>query len=283
MFTDAISSETYKLLQNRWTAFWSFAFAPFISIVAGLGALLFAISRVPAEMRRMPQDVSAAILQRAFGVETPTYFIAMLFAFLGAAVIFGGDYRWETWRLVAPRNSRTNIFLGKVLVFVGAVLAAMLMLVLAGLLLSLIGGLANGAPLTWEFGGRKNYWLVLGSLFLISSLQLIQAGAIVALACVLTRSIIVGLLAPLVIGGAQMALQAQIGQSGAEPAFWQIMLLPGMAADILRQHVGSNLIAGQQLIEPALAQKALTSLLAWIVAGYGAALLIFQRQDLSKE
>lgn len=282
MLTDAISSEGYKLTRNRWTAFWSFLFAPLISLVAGLGTLAYVVNKVPAEMRKMPQDISAAMLQRAFGVETPTYFIAMLFMLLGAAVIFGGDYRWETWRLIAPRNSRTNIFLGKIAVLVGAVLSVMLLLVLTGLVLALIGAGVNGAPMTWTFGAKDSYWLVLASLFLVSSLQLIQAGAIVALASVLTRSIIVGLLAPLFIGAVQMAMQAQVQQGGI-PELWQIMLLPGMAADILRQHVGSALISGQQIVPPELAQKALVSVLLWIVGGFGAALAIFQRQDLSKE
>jgi ABC-2 type transport system permease protein len=39
-----------------------------------------------------------------------------LFLMIGAAAILAGDYRWETWRLLTPRNTRQNLLLAKLVV-----------------------------------------------------------------------------------------------------------------------------------------------------------------------
>ena len=38
------------------------------------------------------------------------------FVLIGAATIYAGDYRWETWRLISARNTRSNLLAGKVVV-----------------------------------------------------------------------------------------------------------------------------------------------------------------------
>ncbi|HYD05695.1 MAG TPA: hypothetical protein VEC60_08210 [Reyranella sp.] len=282
MLTDAISSETYKLLQNRWTAFWSFGFAPFITAVVSLGILAFVVMQVPAEIRAQPQDVSTQLVLSAYGTRSPSYYVAMLFCLLGAAVIFAGDYRWETWRLIAPRNSRTNHMLAKIVLFCVAIFAVMLMLVAVTLLTTVIGALINGAPMQWTLGQESNFWLVTLGLFGISCLQLIQAGAVVALASVLTRSLIGALLGTVFLSIVQLAIQGVVQQQPEIPLY-QILMLPGLSADMLRLHVSGPMAFGQEIVTPAKALEALASLLLWIVVGYGAALALFQRQDLSKE
>lgn len=280
MLTDAISSESYKLLKNRWTAFWSFGFPPFFAIILGLGAFAFTAYKVPLAMRSQPTDVAGFLLDGAKNAASP---LTILFALIGAAVIFAGDYRWETWRLIAPRNSRQNHVLGKLAVFAAAIFVTVLLLVLANALLSLISVPVNQSSLTWELGARDGYWPAMLSLVVIAWLQLLQAGAVVALFAVLTRSIMGALIAPLVIGGAQLFLQGVVMSQGQAPGFHYLLLLPGMSSDIMREHALAPVLGGASMVDATLATKALLSVAIWIVVGYLGALVLFLRQDLSKE
>ena len=280
MLTDAISSESYKLIQNRWAAFWSFGFAPFLALIFGLGALAFAVSQVPVEMRSTPVDVSAFILDGAKSAAGP---LTILFALIGGALVFAGDYRWETWRLIAPRNSRVNHLLGKLIVFAMGILLTVVLLVLVNALLALIAAPVNQSSLTFETAGRDGYWMALVGLILIAWLQLLQAGAVVALFAVVTRSLLGAVIAPLVIGGAQLFLQSYVMSRGQLPELHYMLLLPGMSADILREFMLAPLAGGMTLVTSELAAKALGSVILWIVVGYGAAMAAFLRQDLSKE
>ena len=280
MLTDAISSESYKLLKNRWTAFWSFGFPPFLAIIVGLGALAFAASQVPLAMRSAPTDVAAFLLDGAKNAAGP---LTILFALIGGSVIFAGEYRWETWRLLAPRNSRLNHILGKATVFAAAIFVTVLLLVVANAILSFIAAPVNSSSLTWTLGGQDGYWLSLLGLIAIAWLQLFQAGALVALFAVVTRSILGAVIAPLVIGGAQLFLQGYVMQSGQVPGFHHLLMLPGWSADLMREHALGPVVGGLSRVTPEIAGMALLSVVIWIVVGYGGALLLFLRQDLSKE
>ena len=279
MLSDAISSETYKFLQNRWTAFWSYGFAPALTLVLSLGFIAIIMANVPAEMRAQPVDMSAQIKDVVF-VRMPTYYVAMLFNLLGSALIFAGDYRWETWRLMAPRNSRTNLIVSKIILVTVAAALAMLALTVVSLLAAVIGALLNGAPMTWELGSQSNYWIVMVSALGVATLQLIQGAAVVALAAILTRSLIGAILVTVFLTIAQLALQ---GMVQGLPEFWHLLVLPGLSADVLRAHVGGALVFGQQAIAEGLAQQALLGLLLWIVVPFTAAWWLFVKQDLSKE
>lgn len=286
MLNDAIASEGFKLGRNRWVAFWGVGFAALGSLIAGLYQLTQIMAKVPAELRRtVPQDVSAAMLQRAWGTtpETLSWFVAMVLLMFTAAVVFGGDYRWETWRLVGPRNSRLNTFLGKVVVMLLAILAATGLLLTIGIAMALITAVLNGSEIAWTFGAKPNYWLVFVSMFGVSVLHLLFVTSIVALATTVTRSMTAGLLIGLVIVVVQLGLQLGMAQQQGMPGFTQLIVVPGLAADVVRQHVGSVLINGQQIVPESLAQQAILAVLLWITAGFGGAAAVFLRQDLAKE
>lgn len=279
MLSDAISSEAYKFLQNRWTAFWSYGFAPVLTLVLSLGFIAVIMANVPAEMRAQPVDLSSQIKDVVF-VRMPTYYVAMLFNLLGSALIFAGDYRWETWRLMAPRNSRTNLIVSKIILVTIAATLAMLALTVVTLLAAAIGALLNGAPMQWTLGSQDNFWIIMLSALGVASLQLIQGAAVVALAAVLTRSLIGAILVTVFLTIAQLALQGMIQ---GMPEAWHLMLLPGLSADVLRAHIGGVMVYQQQAISEDLARQALLGLMLWIVGPFAAAWGLFVRQDLSKE
>lgn len=281
MLTDAISSEGYKLWRNRTTLFWGFVFVPVLALGIQLFTEVYLRSKLPVEAQVQSGDLSRAILMGAAQAASP---LTILFALIGAAVLFGGEYRWETWRLIAPRNSRVNHMLGKTAVFALATLATIFAIVFMHFIAATIGSLVNHTPMVWK-GGHVGIWFaVFFSLVFTAWLQLLQAGALVALAAVLFRSIIGSVMAPLFIGLMQAVGQQQLaGADPTHPEFWRLLVLPGLSADILRAHVGGKALAGIQMVEPNVALMAMGALLVWIVVSLVAAVVIFQRQDLSKE
>ena len=52
------------------------------------------------------------VLQSAL-IATTRLSAFVMFVLIGAATIYAGDYRWETWRLISARNSRVNLLLAK--------------------------------------------------------------------------------------------------------------------------------------------------------------------------
>lgn len=286
MLTDAIASEGFKLVRNRWVLFWGVGFAAIGSLIAGLFQLSQIMAKVPPALRQtVPQDVSAAMLQRAWGTtpETLSWFVAMVLLMFATTVIFGGDYRWRTWSLLRPRNSRLNLFVGKLATVKLAILVSTVLLLLVGILMAVITGLANGSEIAWTFGAKPNFWLVFFSMFLVSFLHLMAVSGIAALATTATRSMLAGMLISLIIVVVQFGLQLGLAQQQGIPGFEQLIMVPGLAADVVRQHVGSVLINGQQVVPESLAQPAILSVLLWILVGFGGAAALILRQDLSKE
>ena len=286
MLSNAIASEGFKLAKNRWMVWWAVGFAAAGSILAGFFQLSQIMARIPAQTRAsVPVDVSAALLQRAWGTtpETLSFFVAMIFLMFTAAVVYGGDYRWQTWRLIGPRNSRLNIFLGKVTVMLLTILAATVLLLVVGVLMALANALLNGAPMAWTFGAKPSYWLVFFSMYFVSVLHILQVTSVVAFAAVLTRSISGGLLTGLLVFVVQLGMQLGLAQQQGMPDFTQLLTVPGLAADVVRQHVGSVLINGQQIVPEANAQQALLAVILWILIPLAGAAALLLHQDLSKE
>ena len=123
MLVDAIRAEGFRLTKNRTAVFWSALFVPILSVViSGLTSLvlkggetkLLGETRAPAELTDMlgrgTLDMGEALITAAGSLANP---LMLLFVLIGAATIYAGDYRWETWRLISARNSRSNLILAK--------------------------------------------------------------------------------------------------------------------------------------------------------------------------
>src|SRR5581483_12138693 len=111
MLADAFAAELYKLLRNRSTWFWGFCAAP-------LGVLLFNLALdtyIKEHMHVLPGLDMGRQIVTALGLAGSS-FVQIFFA-AGAAAIFAGEYRWESWRLLTPRNSRVNLMAAKFLVY----------------------------------------------------------------------------------------------------------------------------------------------------------------------
>lgn len=282
MLTDAVAAEAFKLQRNFRILFWGFLFIPLLALAAGLFSEFVLEGQLPPEARAASADLAQQGLNAFRDAASP---LTILFALIGAAVLFAGEYRWETWRLMAPRNTRVNHLAGKVVVFAVASLATVLLTGLAGLLAGLVGGLATGGGVEWNAG--EGYFGRLLGYAGLAWLMLLQAGAVAALAGVATRSIMAALMVPIGLGIAQAVLHAQTAMARmvepSEVEAWRLLALPSMSGDLIRAWLGGQMMLPGQAVTPAIALTALACLLAWLAAGFGGAVALFRWQDLSKE
>jgi ABC-2 type transport system permease protein len=285
LLPDVLRSEAYRLVRNRMAVFWSVFFVPLLFVLGGLiyhwvnkskAAELAAAAHLPADLlAAAPVNLMDGL---GVGVSAMANGAVLVFMLIGAATLYAGDYRWETWRLTSARNSRVNLILGKVAVFKLAALATMATFLIAGLIFSLTEALIYGKSLTIDPEGFEAGQFVL--LVLLAWVRIVQYAMIALLTAVVTRSLLASLFVPVVIGFAQSLLGGPgLPLLGWEPTQWQAqLLLPGLAYDTLKATIGGA--PGQP---EGLALKAIVSLTLWTLAPLAAAIAWFGRQDLSKE
>lgn len=284
MLADAIRSETYRLLQNRTAVFWSVFFVPIaglaISIISQLVIQSKAVkingANLPVELGA-PLDLGQALASSAGDLANPAI---LAFVLIGAATLYAGDYRWETWRLISARNSRPNMLLGKVGVVKLLTLAAMLAFLLAASMADVAKAAIFDRPMAFTFGAEQAADFAL--LFLLSFVRVVQFLMISLLTATVTRSLLAALFVPLVLGVGQFFLGQMSPMLGLAPTDWLTQLIvPGLAFDTLKAFIQGGMEAAA--MPDGLALKAITSLAVWSLVPLAAAVAWFSRQDLSKE
>jgi ABC-2 type transport system permease protein len=290
MLADAIRAETFRLTKNRTAVFWSVLFVPLMAIVFGLVTQLFMKANeaklteatgAPPELRQMlaggPLNMGQALVEIASNLASP---VLLLFVLIGAATLFAGDYRWETWRLISARNSRRNLLLAKLATVAGLALAAMGCLLIAGVIENLIRSVVVERPLA--FSMTADMVGQFAALTALSWLRIIQFVMMAALAATLTRSLLAALFVPLVFGVAQFFSPQALAGMGIMPDSWiAILANPGAATDALQAIIMGG--PAKANLPEAAALKASASLALWTLAPLAGALAWFQRQDLARE
>ncbi|WP_245158243.1 MULTISPECIES: ABC transporter permease subunit [unclassified Brevundimonas] len=281
MLSDAIRSEGYRLWRNRSAMFWSVLFAP----LAGLALTVFGyfmIQQRTSELKdvQLPPeltgtggvlDMGAALVSQAASLANPA---VLAFVLIGSAVIFAGDYRWETARLTLARNSRANTIIGKVGVVKMLVLAALLAYLASAMCAEAIRGLMYQRSFAFSLSGSQAGDFAL--LFVSGMVRVMQFLMLALLAAVFTRSLLAALFLPLIVGVAQFFLSQLASVFGLELTSWLAhLLMPGLAFDSLKAAIQTN--------QTTMLAKAIVSLAGWTFIPFFAALVWFQRQDLSKE
>lgn len=291
MLVDAIRAEGFRLSKNRTALFWSVLFVPIITIAIGAvtqfvlkanEAKLMADAEAPPGLREMMQsggelDLAQALVQAAGNVANP---IVLLFVLIGAATLYAGDYRWETWRLISARNSRPNLLLGKLAVVAGLSLLAIVFMLVAAVIENFIRGAIFDRSIVFGATGEA-FGQFAGQLGL-SWLRILQFTMIGMLAAVVTRSLLAALFVPLVVGVAQFFSPNMLAPMGIMPDAWLAMLVnPGAAVDA----VSATIAGGERAaaLPDGIVLKAWVSLGLWTLLPLAGALAWFRRQDLSKE
>lgn len=285
MILDAVAAEAFKLRRNVGAWFWGFAFVPILALAASLIGDVFlrpSMGEGPlAEALTPPVNLAQVALNGLGNAASP---LTILFALIAAAILFAGEYRWETWRLMLPRNDRVSHLMGKVIVFAAGSAVTVVLIGLMALVSSLVGAAVTGAEITFDGPASEGFAGKLLGLGGLAWLMLMQAGAVAALAAVATRSMLGAIFVPIGLGIGQGILQAQaMMDDPLAPEWWRLLALPSLAGEYVRAWLyGQAPVPGVE-IPGSLALIGTACLLAWLVAGFGGAVGLFLRQDLSKE
>jgi len=290
MLVDAIRAEGFRLSKNRTALFWSLMFVPIIMLVIGAvtnfvlkgsETKILGDEKMPPELKealaRGTLDLADALVTAAGNFANP---LLLLFVLIGAATIYAGDYRWETWRLISARNSRGNLLLAKLAVVAILALAAMAFMLVASLAENLIKAAVFERTLTFGMTGDKALQFL--GFTGLSWLRILQFTMMGMLAAVLTRSLLAALFVPLVFGVAQFFTPQMLAPMGVMPDAWlSVLVNPGAATDVVQAVIKGGVEAAA--LPDGLVLKAWTSLALWTLIPLAGALAWFRRQDLSKE
>lgn len=290
MLVDAIRAEGFRLSKNRTALFWSLLFVPIISlaigavtnfVLKGSETKILGDEKMPAELKaalgRGTLDMADALVTAAGNLANP---LVLLFVLIGAATLYAGDYRWETWRLISARNSRVNLLLAKLVVVAVLALAAMGSMLLGSVLENLIKAAVFERTLTFALTGEAAGRFV--GFFGLSWLRIIQFAMMGMLAAVVTRSLLAALFVPLVFGVAQFFTPQMLGPMGVMPDAWlSILVNPGASIDAIQATIAGGERAAA--LPDGLLLKAWVSVSLWTLVPLAGALAWFRKQDLSKE
>jgi ABC-2 type transport system permease protein len=290
MLVDAIRAEGFRLSKNKTALFWSLLFVPIISlaigavtnfVIKGSETRILGDEKMPAELKaaltNATLDMGEALVQAAGGLANP---LVLLFVLIGAATLYAGDYRWETWRLISARNSRVHLLLAKLAVVAVLALSAMGFMLVASVIENLIKAAVFERSLTFSLTGEMaGQFLGFAGLAWLRILQFAMMGM---LAAVVTRSLLAALFVPLVFGVAQFFTPQMLGPMGVMPDAWlSVLVNPGASIDAIQAAIAGG--ARAAALPDGLLLKAWVSVGLWTLVPLAGALAWFRKQDLSKE
>ena len=281
----AISAESLKLRRHRatWLLVWLFPIGVTVIMLIGIAIELLPGVGSPSAAPDTGKWIENAA---AFWNAPPHGFTRYLICAI-AAIVFGGEYGWNTWKLIVPHRSRTTLLAAKyvmclVLLYLAFIAAALIMMAMTWLE-DVVTGDAIPAGIT--LGALAHaHWAG----FLASLAPVMLTIAYTSLAAILTRSTT----AALVIGIAITTLEGIFGTFGPALSFY----LPSVVEPLYRALPGYHLanlnswIGGgeaREVLFPSgavLASGWATSLAvvaAWIAGLVALTLARFNRQDIN--
>jgi ABC-2 type transport system permease protein len=269
MIGQAFGAEVFKLLRNKWSLFWAFGFMPVFALAAGLIEETL-VRAYTGDMLPFANPILYAY--DGLGLLQPS--ISQLFAIVGAAILFAGEYRWETWRAILPRNDRTAVLIAKLLLYALAAGASILACACARLLVGFYDAMLTGqadAPASSLLGLLTGF----GGTFL----QIMVTGALVMLVSVVSRSLLAAIVGPLVI---LVAVDLSAIRFRIETGELWLAALPNFAGRAIHES-GLLLLGEPDAIGVHLAMPGAIAMMLWTALLAIVAIVVFQRQDLSRE
>ena len=289
MLADAFAAERLRFFKARGTLFWSLCFVPIVSVLLGLlqGFTLRMVNIKASSQGARDLDLirtPVAFLEQAVdAVSGSNFFIMQLFFLIAGSAILAGDYRWETWRFLTPRNTRTNLLLAKLATFGLATVIGLILLAVGGMLAGLVSAGLTGGPVTWA--KPEGYTLTqFAGIFAIAWLEMMALGALAAVIAVATRAGLAALLVPVgvwIFQGFFVSLVSKSFDGPLRPPLQYMASLPVLDADLLKAALTPAAELGTA--GPVNWPAALAALLAWIVGLTALAVWLFRRQDLTRE
>lgn len=282
MLADAIRAEAYRFSLNRLQVFVSVVLTPLLFAAGGVLFHIISKSKGDAAAEKVgltisgpttPVNLGDAFAFAAGGSANGVILICIL---IGAATIYAGDYRWESWRLISARNDRASLILAKVGVVKVLALASSLAFLAASFVFLAAQGVIYERGVTFSIDGGDAGRAAL--VWLLSFVRIVQFTMIALLTAVMSRSLLAALFVPWALGFVQGILGTAMPLLGWEPQMWlPQLILPGLAYDSLKAAVESGSPTD------ATVWRSLTGFVLWTILPLIGALAWFRRQDLSKE
>ena len=192
---DALAAERLKLTRHKatWFLVWLY---PVLFLVVYLIAVAVAAAHAGGPVK--PSSAAEWIGETALIWKLPDQTIGRLLIGAYVAVVFAGEYGWNTWKLIIPHRSRASLLAAKVVLIVLLFLATFLLTAGISLLFTWIEGAVRGrtvpdgvtAAAILDAHGRAALAGLAPFLFTLAS---------VGLAAILTRSTIAALVIGLVV------------------------------------------------------------------------------------
>ena len=145
-----------------------------------------------------------------------------------------------------------------------------------------IGALMDGNTITFGLGAGAFFRQML-AVTLISWIQLLFGGGLAALAATATRAMIAAIMIPIGVMIGLVLAQNRYPVMDAAADWWKILLIPGHAFEHARLYLaGMGTLPGQTL-DATGGLSGIAGIVLWLALSFGGALVVFLRQDLSKE
>lgn len=275
MLADAVTAERFRLLRDRSALFWGFCFAPLVGFLLNVGGDLFLRNIIKKPMPGVTIGLADQVIKALSGGAST---FGALFLMIGAAAVLAGDYRWETWRLLTPRNTRQNLLLAKLIVVGEAVFWSLALTAALSAAAAVIGAGINGKALAFSMFDRDALDVI--GVLAVTWLEAMTLAALAACVGVLSRSTMGVVIACLGVRFVQTILASSLRLMEEGQPSWKLLALPVYDADLLRAALLDPSMLGQASGSAGLA---LAVLAGWVVALASGAVFLFRRQDLTKE
>jgi len=289
MWLNLFRAEFSKILWNRFSTGLLVLIWPFMALLfVVLGPLSIALLEAAQEGIRENPPLWTETALGVWNIPVSIFGRLMLIGFTG--VLFGGEYGWNTWKTIVPRNQRIPLLLTK---FVALALFVMLAYFVMTIFWTMGWGLsvwvadANYGPtITGEvintFVG--DYLLKAGLTFF----AVVIAAGFAALAAMITRSILGSIVGGFIISVAEtssllgFAFMAFV--TGYEHVVQMVRFTPTYAimnvTNWVEAEQSTNWEVGDQIISSSM-ETSILVLVVWVLVLIGLTLLAFRCQDLS--
>jgi ABC-type transport system involved in multi-copper enzyme maturation permease subunit len=191
-----MSAEALKLRRHRatWMLVWIFPILVLLGGTSSIVAQLVQNNPPPTGAPELAQWLESAA---GFWDAPPSGFVRMLTgAFI--AVVFAGEYGWNTWKLIVPHRSRSTLIAAKYAVSLILIYAAFLLAALLMMNMNVLEDVLTGDPMPQDItlGGiaQAHFWGFLAGLPTV-----LFTIACVSLAAILTRSTVAALVIGIVV------------------------------------------------------------------------------------
>jgi ABC-2 type transport system permease protein len=277
--TGALIAELMKLVRHRatWGLVWIFPLG--VTAVFLLGLAFRYSAATFAHGGFMPPTAASWIASTAavwkVAGSGPGRFLVGAFT----ALAFGGEYGWNTWKLIVPHRRRLELIAAKYLVVLGLLLASIGLGAVLSVLFGALGSSLNGAGLP-EGIDLGSLLVVQARAALTTLLPILLSMGYASAGAIVLRS---------TLGGAIVSIAAVVveGILGAAAPLLNptlFLALPTYHLRNLASWIETGAPAGQ-LLSSGLVQlgwpQSLLDIAAWTILLFGLTAIVFERQDLN--